>query len=319
MGFPYSVPSTQATDAEVSAAIAAIINGASSASDTFSEVETLLSQKVVKSANLSDLASVSTSRTNLGLGTGNAPQFDALSLIRGSTPAAVWTYANHLISIRGQESTGGGTICAVGHANDLSTTSYEFTGYRSRGTLASPTAVQNGDRLGRYAAVCYDGSNFGAGGMLDFYAAENWTGSAHGTYFAIRLVDNLTTADRPVFYVDQAGAINLPLSTARISLGANAASLGSLGLPNNSSIQGRNAANNGNVSMIYVDAGNNVRLSGSSNGLTLDCSNGGLRINNQTSGAAAAVGTLMNAPTAGNPAFWLPISIAGTTRYIPCW
>ena len=39
------IPSSQATDAEVSAAIAAIINGASSASDTFNEVETLLSGK----------------------------------------------------------------------------------------------------------------------------------------------------------------------------------------------------------------------------------------------------------------------------------
>lgn len=319
MGFPYSVPASQATDAEVSAAIAAIINGASSASDTFAEVATLLSQKLAAASNLSDLANAATARTNLSLGTGNSPQFDSLKLYRGSTPAAVWNYTNHLASIRGEESSGGGTICAVAHANNGPTTSFEFTGYRSRGTLAVPTAVQNGDRLGRYAAVCYDGTAFGAGGMLDFYAAENWTGSAHGTYFAIRLVDNLTTADRPVFYVDQAGAVNLPLSTSRISLGQNAASLGSLGLPNNSSIQGRNAANNGNVSMIYVDAGNNVRLSGSANGLTIDCSNGGLRINNQTTGAAAAVGTLTNAPTAGNPAFWMPVNISGTTRYIPCW
>lgn len=31
------------------------------------------------------------------------------------------------------------------------------------------------------------------------------------------------------------------------------------------------------------------------------------------------VGTLTNAPVAGNPAFWMPISIAGTIRYVPCW
>jgi hypothetical protein len=45
----------------------------------------------------------------------------------------------------------------------------------------------------------------------------------------------------------------------------------------------------------------------------------GARFNNHTNGAAAAAGTLTNAPTAGDPAFWLPVSIAGTTRYIPCW
>lgn len=44
-----------------------------------------------------------------------------------------------------------------------------------------------------------------------------------------------------------------------------------------------------------------------------------LRFNGLTSGAAAAAGTLNNAPSAGDPSFWLPVSIAGAVRYIPCW
>lgn len=36
-------------------------------------------------------------------------------------------------------------------------------------------------------------------------------------------------------------------------------------------------------------------------------------------GAAAAVGTLTNAPTAGNPTKWIPINDNGTTRYLPAW
>jgi hypothetical protein len=36
-------------------------------------------------------------------------------------------------------------------------------------------------------------------------------------------------------------------------------------------------------------------------------------------GAAAAAGTLGNAPTAGNPTKWVPINDNGTTRYIPTW
>lgn len=62
-------------------------------------------------------------------------------------------------------------------------------------------------------------------------------------------------------------------------------------------------------------------LIGSATGatITLGIDNQGLRINNQTSGAGVAAGTLLNAPTAGDPAFWLPINIAGTVRYIPCW
>src|SRR6185369_7084103 len=35
-----------------------------------------------------------------------------------------------------------------------------------------------------------------------------------------------------------------------------------------------------------------------------------------TNGAAAALGTLANAPTAGNPTKWIPINDNGTTRYV---
>jgi len=36
-------------------------------------------------------------------------------------------------------------------------------------------------------------------------------------------------------------------------------------------------------------------------------------------GAAASVGTLTNAPAAGNPTKWIPIDDHGTTRFIPAW
>jgi hypothetical protein len=36
-------------------------------------------------------------------------------------------------------------------------------------------------------------------------------------------------------------------------------------------------------------------------------------------GAAAAIGTLTNTPTAGNPTKWVAIDDNGTTRYIPTW
>jgi hypothetical protein len=38
-----------------------------------------------------------------------------------------------------------------------------------------------------------------------------------------------------------------------------------------------------------------------------------------TNGAAAAIGTLLNAPAAGNPKKWVAINDNGTTRYIPTW
>ncbi|MFA6118257.1 MAG: hypothetical protein WC729_30000 [Sphingomonas sp.] len=38
-----------------------------------------------------------------------------------------------------------------------------------------------------------------------------------------------------------------------------------------------------------------------------------------TNGAGAAVGTLLNAPAAGNPTKWVPVDDAGVTRYLPMW
>lgn len=38
-----------------------------------------------------------------------------------------------------------------------------------------------------------------------------------------------------------------------------------------------------------------------------------------TNGAAAQVGTLTNAPAAGNPTKWAPVNDNGTTRYVPMW
>ena len=38
-----------------------------------------------------------------------------------------------------------------------------------------------------------------------------------------------------------------------------------------------------------------------------------------TNGAAASLGTLTNAPVAGNPTKWYPVNDAGTIRYIPLW
>ncbi len=46
---------------------------------------------------------------------------------------------------------------------------------------------------------------------------------------------------------------------------------------------------------------------------------GSFHLTGQTTDAAAALGTLTNAPTVGNPAFWLRININGTAVAIPAW
>lgn len=80
-----------------------------------------------------------------------------------------------------------------------------------------------------------------------------------------------------------------------------------------------------------VTAGTNIVVTPSAGGLTIATTaaitadltnNTGNLIDSSiglTNGAGASVGTLTNAPTAGNPTKWVPIDDNGTTRYIPAW
>lgn len=63
-----------------------------------------------------------------------------------------------------------------------------------------------------------------------------------------------------------------------------------------------------------VDGTGNVRAA-----TTTINSSGGLKLLSQTSGSGTAAGTLTNSPVAGNPTFWLPVQINGTTYYLPAW
>lgn len=45
-----------------------------------------------------------------------------------------------------------------------------------------------------------------------------------------------------------------------------------------------------------------------------------IRLNGLSTAAVAdQTGTLTNAPSAGNPVFWIPVNLAGSVRYIPAW
>lgn len=66
-----------------------------------------------------------------------------------------------------------------------------------------------------------------------------------------------------------------------------------------------------------VDNGNTVQVNGSLS--TADNTAILHATVNMLNGAAAAAGTLNNAPAAGNPTKWIPFDDNGTTRYIPSW
>jgi len=59
-----------------------------------------------------------------------------------------------------------------------------FKGYRSRGTLNAPLAVQANDELLAIGASAYDGTGWTSsdiGGLIIFIADENWSSTGHGS------------------------------------------------------------------------------------------------------------------------------------------
>lgn len=83
-----------------------------------------------------------------------------------------------------------------------------------------------------------------------------------------------------------------------------------------------------------LTAGSNVTITNSPGGITIDVSTpasitSDLTNTNPTylistnqalaNGAGAGAGTLLNAPSAGNPTKWISINDNGTTRKIPAW
>ena len=93
------------------------------------------------------------------------------------------------------------------HADNTTAASqFKWIGSRSRGTLASPTAVQANDTL-----VSFNGGGYKASAWSDtvggyyVYAAENWTNSATGSYLTLRGCDTGGTTVNEWARMDQNG------------------------------------------------------------------------------------------------------------------
>lgn len=112
--------------------------------------------------------------------------------------------------------------------------------------------------------------------------------------------------------------VGTSIVTPIVEFGTNSAQSGVIRFRSGDGLYSRNVAASGDIFIIGVDA-SDVIVIGNNTAVTLQPSDGNLRINNQTNAAGALTGTLTNSPVTGNPNFWLPVKIAGTTRYIPCF
>lgn len=129
------------------------------------------------------------------------------------------------------------------------------------------------------------------------------------------------------FKLDVAGAARIDSTISGDSLAIARTGAGQLFI-NAADAAGFVTINTAGSERVRVVSGGSVGIGLTPSGTYLLEVNGALSINSATmirtatsftNGAAAAAGTLTNAPAAGNPTKWVPIVDNGTTRYIPAW
>jgi hypothetical protein len=102
-------------------------------------------------------------------------------------------------------------------------------GRKARGTAASPSAVQSDEVLMTFGASGYGTTQFSTAtaAAVKFYAAENWTDAAQGTYFGFLTTPNGSPASSKVerLRIDNDGSVGIGTSTPTAVLHLKAGTL----------------------------------------------------------------------------------------------
>lgn len=264
---------------------------------------------------------VGTNITGVNAATLSGATFAAPGAIGGGTPAAgTFTALTFNTVITGPLHIGGGGT--LGTQLTLQTTSgngttdaMTFLGGNNGGTtFATLNAVGLG--LGTAPAQLFTGSinsttlngsklqNTNSGGVVSWQAQNDGgvtgefgvRGSARASYGTLVANDVYlysTSTTGITFMADSASGV-MKWATGGNTLKMQLSAAGGLGL---------NTASDPGAGMVYTNAATFMLRTKTS----------------LSNGAAAAAGTLTNAPAAGNPTKWLPYDDNGTTRYIPAW
>ena len=184
-----------------------------------------------------------------------------------------------------------------------------YVGRRANGTSAVPTALTVGQVITSIGAQGYGTTGYVAtssAGLL-FTAAQNYTDAAAGG-----LIQFYTTTNGTIIPVENMRVWD----NGTISLGGPAGQESLRVLPIAGSTNWVTAAGSPGGNPTIGVSGGKLAVSAAlvlSQATLLETSTG------LTNNAAAAVGTLLNAPVAGDPTKWIPINDNGVVRNIPAW
>lgn len=97
----------------------------------------------------------------------------------------------------------------------------EYRANRGDGSNASPSALQNGSPIVLFSGAGYDGTSRSQAQVgLEFFGAENWGATAHGTYADIITTPKTTTSVASVIRFQDDGGVTLPPSVTGGDKGA---------------------------------------------------------------------------------------------------
>lgn len=260
-----------------------------------------------------------------GIAIGQAVDVSGANGIAIGTQAVI-THASAIVLGAGAASAAIGSCVIGGAAGPISTV---IIG--SGDTVAAPGAVTIrvtdgvGANIGAGALSVRSGISTGNGASppLNFVVGSAVAGAssvAQTPYTALQLADSVADI-RTIFYTPAGSTKSLFLEFR--TNGSSRALIGAAGTANGivtGAVAGETVIRTANQRLLFsLNNGTGIQAEFSALGVFTENVDRGVRFNNQTSSAGALAGTLLNAPTAGNPGFWLKINIGGVNYSIPCW
>lgn len=295
---------------------------------------------LIAANNLSDLSNTGTARTNLGLGSGSTPTFAGILAGDGTAAAPSISFAS--LSNAGflrYDANGGVGYASVGKlrmifgrdsfgpfikgADNATSALIGYQYFLEAGGLSFVAGGENQpitfSPSGTAQVIAKPGYQFVINGTsgTDSILQLQKSGTIRGE-FGVNASNQLyirssNTGSSGILIDGTTQALTHTIGTATLITSNPAGGIMKLTLSGDAQIasNGGNLTLNSSGGIVEISAGY-IRLPGAGNAAL--ASNAAW-----TSGAGAAVGTLNNAPTAGNPTCWIKINDAGVTRYIPAW